>query len=66
MTTKLIYEAPLCKELFNVSKSIEIDPGYLKIYDRCYEDLGAIDLPDIELNSTAIIHNININIIISQ
>lgn len=60
MTTKLIYEAPLCKELFNVSKSIEIDPGYLKIYDRCYEDLGAIDLPDIELNSTAIIHNINI------
>lgn len=39
MTTKLIFQSLACDETFSVTKSIQIDAGFLAIYDRSRRDV---------------------------
>lgn len=54
MVTDLNFQAEVCKETFTATKKIEINPGFLAIYDRQKEDkedIGQQDLPDVKAGS---------------
>ena len=54
LVTELRFQAEICKESFTATKKIEINPGFLAIYDRQKEDkedVGQQDLPDVKAGS---------------